>query len=141
MEAVDGVEVFIARVTTMASHPSAETNVAVLRRLADAGVHMLIDDFGNGYSSLSYLHRFSVDTLKIDRSFVELLAGAEENIEIIRTIITLARALGMSVIAEGVETEDQHKRLMELDCEEVQGFLFSQAVDVRTAEELLGQSR
>ena len=120
---------------------SAERSVAVLRRLADAGIRVLIDDFGTGYSSLSYLHRFSVDTLKIDRSFVEALAGAEENVEIIRTIITLARALGMTVIAEGVETEDQHRRLKELDCEEVQGFLFSKAVDVRTAEELLVQSR
>ena len=83
---------------------------------------MLIDDFGTGYSSLSYLHRFSVNTLKIDRSFVDALAGADENVEIIRTIITLARALGMTVIAEGVETEDQHRRLMALECEEVQGF-------------------
>ena len=116
---------------------SADTNVTVLRRLADEGVHMLIDDFGTGYSSLSYLHRFSVDTLKIDRSFVDALAGAEENVEIIRTIITLARALGMTVIAEGVETEDQHKRLRELDCEEVQGFLFSKAVDAKAAEQLL----
>ncbi len=120
---------------------SAETNVTVLRRLADVGIHVLIDDFGTGYSSLSYLHRFSVDTLKIDRSFVDALAGAEENVEIIRTIITLARALGMTVIAEGVETEDQHRRLRELNCEEVQGFLFSKAVDARTAEELLVQSR
>ena len=120
---------------------SAETNVAVLRRLADAGIRVLIDDFGTGYSSLSYLHRFSVNTLKIDRSFVDALAGADENVEIIRTIITLARALGMTVIAEGVETEDQHRRLMALECEEVQGFLFSKAVDARAAEELLVQSR
>ena len=120
---------------------SAEANVHVLRRLADEGVHVLIDDFGTGYSSLSYLHRFNVDTLKIDRSFVDAMAGTEENVEIIRTIITLARALGMTVIAEGVETEDQHKRLRELDCEEVQGFLFSQAVSAAKAKELLNQSR
>ncbi len=118
---------------------SAETNVTVLRRLAEGGVRVLIDDFGTGYSSLSYLHKFSVDTLKIDRSFVDALTGANENVAIIRTIITLARALGMSVIAEGVETEEQHKRLRELDCEEVQGFLFSKAVDPQTAERLLTQ--
>lgn len=114
-----------------------QANAAVIHDLTQAGVQVLIDDFGTGYSSLSYLHRFRVDALKIDRSFVTEMEGKNENIEIVKTIVTLARSLGMSVVAEGVETEGQQKYLSELECEEVQGYLFSQAVDAATIEQLL----
>lgn len=119
----------------------ADGSIAAISRLAEAGVEVRIDDFGTGYSSLSYLGQFSAGTLKIDRSFVSKLAGSGQSLEIVRTIMTLARSLGMGVIAEGVETEDQHKQLRELDCEEVQGHLFSRAVDSATAERLLAAWR
>ncbi len=120
---------------------SAEANVSLIGQLAAAGIQVLIDDFGTGYSSLSYLHQFNVDTLKIDRSFVMSLADGDENVEIVRTIVTLARALGMNVIAEGVETVDQHRYLHELHCEEGQGFLFSEPVDREAVERLLDTRR
>ncbi|MFQ6046370.1 MAG: EAL domain-containing protein [Gemmatimonadales bacterium] len=115
----------------------AQQNVEVIGRLSAAGVQVMIDDFGTGYSSLSYLHRFSVDALKIDRSFITALEDTGENLEIVRTIVTLARSLGMAVVAEGVETDKQQRFLSELECEEVQGYLFSRAVDEREVESML----
>src|ERR1051325_1732886 len=111
--------------------------VELLTRLRKLGVQLSIDDFGTGYSSLSYLQRFPIDTLKIDRSFVHQMMENEENIAIVRTIVALAQNLGMDVVAEGVETEDQLALLRKLECEKGQGFLFSTPVNVRTAEELI----
>ncbi len=104
---------------------NAELATTMLKQLSDLDVHLCIDDFGTGYSSLSYLHRFPVDTLKIDRSFVNRIEGKDENVEIVRTIATLARNLGMEVVAEGVETRDQLACLKALNCEYAQGYLFS----------------
>jgi diguanylate cyclase (GGDEF)-like protein/PAS domain S-box-containing protein len=111
--------------------------VELLTRLRELGVQLSIDDFGTGYSSLSYLQRFPIDTLKIDRSFVHQMMENEENIAIVRTIVALAQNLGMDVVAEGVETEDQLALLRKLECEKGQGFLFSTPVNVRIAEELI----
>ena len=96
-----------------------------LARLQTMGVHIHIDDFGTGYSSLSYLHRFPVNALKIDRSFIAKLSADHENEEIIRTIIALARHLGLEVIAEGIEQDDQLSAIKDLACGFGQGFLFS----------------
>jgi EAL domain-containing protein (putative c-di-GMP-specific phosphodiesterase class I) len=109
----------------------------MLMQLRGLGVGLSIDDFGTGYSSLSYLHRFPIDTLKIDRSFVTRMTDNTENAEIVRTIVTLARSLDMNVIAEGVESRDQLRRLSELECDYAQGFLFSKAVSSGAALELL----
>lgn len=110
--------------------------VAMLRDLRRSGVQVLIDDFGTGYSSLSYLQRFSVDTLKIDRSF--LVEGSEgDGWDIVETIITLAEDLGVNVIAEGVETEEQTARLKQLHCGHAQGFLFREPVNPEAATALL----
>ncbi|MCM1984426.1 EAL domain-containing protein [Lyngbya confervoides] len=92
------------------------------------GVRLMMDDFGTGYSSLNYLKSFSIDTLKIDRSFIDAMLQ-ENGIEIIRTIINLAHNLNMDVVAEGVEHEDQAQRLVELGCEYGQGYLFAKPMD------------
>ena len=99
--------------------------VGLLTQLRELGVQLSIDDFGTRYSSLSYLQRFPIDTLKIDRSFVTQMMENEENLAIVRTIVALAQNLGMDVVAEGVETEDQLRLLRKLECENGQGFLFS----------------
>lgn len=117
-----------------------DSHFRVVRELRRAGVQVQIDDFGTGYSSLSYLRRFSVDTLKIDRSFLAD-EGQGEGWEIVETIITLARDLGVTVIAEGVETEEQTHRLKALRCEHAQGFLFREPVDAETATALLAAQR
>ncbi len=109
----------------------------VLSRLRDLGIRVSIDDFGTGYSSLSYLHLFPVDTLKIDRSFVNSMNLLGKQRRIVETIVMLARNLGMEVIAEGVEGEDQRQALDSLGCVLAQGFLFSKAVDARTASAML----
>ncbi len=110
-----------------------ETNKETIRALRERGVQVQIDDFGTGYSSLSYLKRFSVDTLKIDRSFI----SGGETWDIVQTIVSLARDLGVDVIAEGVETEEQSRRLRALQCHRAQGYLFREPVDAETAEHLL----
>ncbi|MDT5121153.1 MAG: hypothetical protein QOC96_635 [Acidobacteriota bacterium] len=112
---------------------NAEAATSMLLQLRDLGVHLSIDDFGTGYSSLSYLHRFPVTTLKIDRSFIGRMGANDENAEIVRTIMTLASNLGMDVVAEGVETEEQLLQLRELKCAYGQGYLFSKPVNAETA--------
>ncbi|CAN5722007.1 EAL domain-containing protein [soil metagenome] len=117
---------------------NAEVAADSLARLRSAGVHICIDDFGTGYSSLAYLHTFNVDSLKIDRSFIGRLDPEDDRAELVQTIINLARRLGMSTVAEGVETFAQLSRLTQLEPTSVQGFLFSRPVDAAAATALLG---
>ena len=119
-------------ITESAVMENAETAVQLLRRLKALGVQLSIDDFGTGYSSLGYLHRFPVNTLKVDRSFVGRIGEAAENIEIVRTIISLAENMGMEVVAEGVETLSQLAQLRKLNCQYGQGYLFSRPVDAES---------
>lgn len=116
---------------------NAEITTAMLRQLRSLGVQLSIDDFGTGYSSLSYLHRLPVNNLKIDRSFVSQMRPNNENSEIVRTIITLARNLSMEVVAEGIETEDQLGQLKALACDYGQGYLLSKPVTAEAASALL----
>ncbi|HKY04272.1 MAG TPA: EAL domain-containing protein, partial [Blastocatellia bacterium] len=116
---------------------SIETATDVLEQLRGLGIGVSIDDFGTGYSSLSYLHRLPIDTLKIDRSFVSHIGLNKDNKEIVRTIIMLAQNLGMEVIAEGVETEEQLERLKELKCHNAQGYLFGRPLSAKGAESLI----
>jgi len=111
-----------------------ELAAVTLAKLRSLGVRLSIDDFGTGYSSLSYLNRFPVDTLKIDRSFVTSMNAADENLQIVKTIVTLAGNLGMQVVAEGVETEEQLDQLRSLKCQYGQGFYFSRPLDVPDAD-------
>lgn len=106
-----------------------EVAEAALIKLQRLGVGIHIDDFGTGYSSLSYLHKFPVDALKIDRSFIAKMAGGAENQEIVKTIIALARNLKLTVIAEGLELDDQLSTIRGLDCHFGQGFLFSKPLN------------
>jgi EAL domain-containing protein (putative c-di-GMP-specific phosphodiesterase class I) len=103
-----------------------ERHTAVLDRLKAMGVEISIDDFGTIYSSLSYLKRLPADTIKIDKSFVKGLGGEVEDTAIVRMIIGLAHTLGMEVIAEGVESEEQARLLKEMGCDFAQGYHFAQ---------------
>lgn len=121
-------------VTESAMMPDPESAIELMHQLKDLGIKIALDDFGTGYSSLSYLHRFPLDSLKIDRAFVSRIM---EDDEIIRTILTLGRNLGLKVIAEGVETVEQVMKLQELGCEFAQGYYFSVPVNAQEATDLL----
>ena len=108
-----------------------------LIQLRSAGVQISVDDFGTGYSSLSYLHSFPLTTLKVDRSFVSRMTSQEESFEIAKAIIVLAHSLGMNVIAEGIETEEQWQQLHKLGCEYGQGFLFASPLSATAVTEKL----
>lgn len=113
-------------------------NTAVLlRQLRALGIELVIDDFGTGYSSLSYLHRLPISSLKIDRSFVKGMVEKRERAESGKTIIALARSLGIRVVAEGVETLEQFVALRRLKFDAGQGFLFSKPVEIEAAGKLL----
>jgi len=113
----------------------------VLAELRARGVQWAIDDFGTGYSSLSYLHRFPVDVLKIDQSFVRRIGPRGENTEIIRTIMSLARSLGMRVVAEGVETPEQLAHLVARGCDYGQGYYFAHPLEAAKATEMIRHDR
>jgi diguanylate cyclase (GGDEF)-like protein/PAS domain S-box-containing protein len=112
----------------------------LLQELQGQQIQSYVDDFGTGYSSLSYLHRFPMSAVKIDRSFVAEIGPQGENAEIVRTIVDLAHNLGMKVIAEGVETEEQRRLLLAFGCEFAQGYFFSPPIEPRRAEALIAET-
>jgi len=112
-------------ITESVAMDDAEATMKVFERLASVGVHISIDDFGTGYSSLSYLRKLRAEELKIDRSFVLDLATSSDARAIVDAVIKLAQALGLKVVAEGVETEPQYRILRSLGCDELQGYLFA----------------
>ncbi len=103
----------------------------------DMGVSVAIDDFGTGFSSLSYLHKYPLDKIKIDRSFVVNLPRSNHSLSIVRTIVSLARSMGMSTTAEGIETREQHALLRQEGCEQLQGYLFSKPVPAGETVEVI----
>jgi EAL domain-containing protein (putative c-di-GMP-specific phosphodiesterase class I) len=130
-------ETLHVEITESSLMKNVDESGAVLQQIWDRSVRLHIDDFGTGYSSLSYLCRLPIHTLKIDRSFVDRMMEGDSDLEIVKTIVRLANNLGLSIIAEGVETEDQLKRLVELGCDEAQGYLFSRPLDSEAAEKLI----
>lgn len=110
-------------------------SLRVLKELKDLGIGISIDDFGTGYSSLSYLKRFPIDYLKIDRSFVRNILEDDNDVNIVKAIITLAHNLGLKVIAEGVETKAQLDFLMKYNCDKIQGYLLSKPITGEHFEE------
>jgi diguanylate cyclase (GGDEF)-like protein/PAS domain S-box-containing protein len=112
--------------------------LGLLSRLREAGVHLAIDDFGTGYSSLNYLKRFPVDALKVDRSFVNGLGRDPEDSAIVAAVVSLAHALGLSAVAEGVETKDQLRQLRRIDCDLAQGNYFAPPQSAEDLEDMFG---
>ena len=115
----------------------ADYNLKIMRA---AGVRVALDDFGTGYSSLTYLKQFAIDCIKIDKSFVDNITRDRQSAVIVASVAKLAGSLGMSVVAEGVETEDQRKILIAAGCGTLQGFHFSRPVTAREAAVMLNEA-
>ena len=125
-------------ITETVAMEDADRAIQVLSGLRALGVLISIDDFGTGFSCLSYLHRFPLQVLKIDRSFISRMESNSDSLQIVKTILNLASSLGMKVIAEGAETEAEILRLRQLGCDYCQGYFFSPPLDVAAVEDLLG---
>ncbi len=117
----------------------AAAAVATMRALRALGVNLHIDDFGTGYSSLSYLYQFPIDTLKIDRAFISGLGHDERSRSLVDNIVTLAHDLGLTVVAEGVETADQAALIESVGCERMQGFAFSRPLEAANVPEFVAR--
>ena len=118
-----------------AEHPLAQA----LNRLRSRGMRVALDDFGTGFASLTHLTTLPIDTIKLDRSFVMRVGEHEPSDVVIAAMIDIARKLGLTVIAEGIETEAQSSRLTEMDCHLGQGFLYGRPLDASSAEALLAE--
>jgi diguanylate cyclase (GGDEF)-like protein len=127
-------------ITETALMVDSEETMRLAQRLREFGIRLVIDDFGTGYSSLSYLQRLPIDTLKIDRSFIsKILDQPEGNRNIVEAIVSLAHKLGMTVVAEGIETPEQYAALRDMGCELGQGYLFSPPIPKIQADQLVEQ--
>ena len=135
---IDGVESGIdLEITESLLMQDVDASIRKLKAVREAGLHIALDDFGTGHSSLAYLSRLPIDTVKIDRSFVHGMVEKVEDMSIVTAIISLAQALRLNVVAEGVETEEQARLLRLLRCDQMQGYLFSPPVDKDKVETLL----
>jgi diguanylate cyclase (GGDEF)-like protein/PAS domain S-box-containing protein len=133
-------ELLCVEITESALLEEGATTLGTLTRLRELGVRLALDDFGTGYSSLTYVRRFPIDTLKIDRSFVAGIAGSSEDEAIVTAVLSMGKALGVNVVAEGVETEEQADLLRSLGCRLAQGYLFSRPVAADAVGALLDAS-
>jgi diguanylate cyclase (GGDEF)-like protein/PAS domain S-box-containing protein len=127
-------------ITENVSMKFLDENVKILEELRTMGINIAMDDFGTGYSSLNYLMRLPIDSLKIDKSFIEDIQGSNNKELIMDTIIKLAHNLNLEVIAEGVETEEQLDLLRKMDCNKIQGYLFSKPLPKEELEKLLSKT-
>jgi diguanylate cyclase (GGDEF)-like protein/PAS domain S-box-containing protein len=128
-------------ITESAAMSDADSTVAIVRDLKNAGIRFAVDDFGTGYSSLGYLRRFDIDVLKIDRSFTSGIGVQPSDETIVRTVLAMAHSLGLEVVAEGVETEAQLAFLRQHECDLVQGHVVAPALPAEKLERLLRQRR
>ena len=112
----------------------SEKSVEILSSLHNMGINISIDDFGIGYSSLSYIQQFNVDRLKVDKSFIQQAPDNENSVSIIRAILAMGHSLGLSLTAEGVETEEQYRFVVDAGFDELQGYYFSRPLDVASFE-------
>jgi EAL domain-containing protein (putative c-di-GMP-specific phosphodiesterase class I) len=117
-----------------------EETLTRLKLLKAIGVRLAIDDFGTGYSSLAYLRQFPIDVLKIDQSFVSGVAETKESAAIVHTLVQLGKVLGLETVAEGVESDEQRKKLEAENVNVGQGFLFARPLDIPAMDELLGSA-
>jgi EAL domain-containing protein (putative c-di-GMP-specific phosphodiesterase class I) len=130
----------VLEITESVLMENMQAAAVTLEQLKELGVRIAVDDFGMGYSSLSYLKSFPVDVLKIDRSFVEKLETDPANKKIVTATIDLAHALGMRVVAEGVETVEQLEQLRTMGCDTAQGYFFSMPLPADTIPSLLSST-
>lgn len=114
--------------------------ISMLAQLRDLGVEIDIDDFGTGYSNLGYLVRLPISTLKIDRSFIKAMGAEGANSEIVRTIVSLAKNLGLTLTAEGIETESQLEILRKLECERGQGYVLARPMGFEELKDFIASS-
>jgi len=114
-----------------------EPTIEKLKSIREKGISISIDDFGTGYSSLNYIRRFPLDILKIDRSFINDISDGHEGVSIVRAIVSLARNLGLDVIAEGVETGEQLSFLNTLNCRKIQGYFYHRPIVAESVVDLL----
>jgi EAL domain-containing protein (putative c-di-GMP-specific phosphodiesterase class I) len=128
-------------VTESALMKNSEIAASILQNLREAGVRIAIDDFGSGYSSLSYLRKFPLDALKIDQSFIRQLGDSSGEATIVGAIISMGRSLHLRVIADGVETAEDLAFLKEYECDEAQGYYFSRPVHAEQFAALLKTER
>ncbi|MFN5764968.1 MAG: EAL domain-containing protein, partial [Pseudanabaena sp.] len=114
-----------------------DEKIVLLNEFRQMGIQLSIDDFGTGYSALSYLKNLPIDTLKIDRTFIEYIAHNAHDRAIVASIISLSHSLGLNVIAEGVETQEQVDVLRSLGCDQIQGYFYYKALSPDEIETLL----
>jgi EAL domain-containing protein (putative c-di-GMP-specific phosphodiesterase class I) len=136
-EALDGRYVVDLEITESRIMEDIDANIEKLRQLRSLGVGIAIDDFGTGYSSLAYLAKLPVQSVKIDRTFISRMLKDDENMAVVQTIISLARSLNLTTVAEGVETEEQADMLALLRCDQLQGYLISKPLAPAEATSLL----
>jgi EAL domain-containing protein (putative c-di-GMP-specific phosphodiesterase class I) len=133
----DHPEALELEVTESLLMKDVQASIQKLSVLRGVGIHVTMDDFGTGYSSLSYIARLPINSVKIDRSFINGMAGSPQDMAIVTTIIALAHSLNLRVVAEGVETREQARLLALLKCDEAQGYLYSKPLPAADIEALL----
>jgi EAL domain-containing protein (putative c-di-GMP-specific phosphodiesterase class I) len=133
-------QALVLEITESAVMEDVSKAIATLERVKKLGVHLALDDFGTGYSSLSLLDRLPVDLIKIDRAFVRKMADDESKGALVAVVVDLAHRLGLKVVAEGIETEDDMRRLMAMGCEFGQGYYFARPLGAPAARLLIARS-
>jgi diguanylate cyclase (GGDEF)-like protein/PAS domain S-box-containing protein len=132
-------EILELEITETVLMESLDSSISILKKLMDMGIRIALDDFGTGYSSLSYLRKIPINTLKIDRSFIDNITSNQKEESIINNIIQMAHGMELKVVAEGVETKEQLSVLKERDCDYIQGYYFSKPLPASEIEKLLSK--